>query len=41
MNNVLPSGTYVEFDAEGYLEENYVADQMDMPEPNTGEELAS
>ena len=41
MNNVLPNGTYVEFDSEGYLEENYVADQMDMPEPNTGEELAS
>jgi len=33
MNNVLPNGTYVEFDAESYLEENYLADQMDMPQP--------
>lgn len=33
MNNVLPKGTYVEFDSESYLEENYMADQMDMPQP--------
>ena len=34
MNNVLPNGTYVEFDAESYLEDNYLADQMEMPMPN-------
>lgn len=33
MNNVLPNGTFVEFDAESYLEDNYLADQMDMPQP--------
>jgi len=33
MNNVLPNGTYVEFDSESYLEDNYLADQMDMPQP--------
>ena len=41
MNNVLPSGTFVEFDAEGYLEENYIADEMDQEQPRTGEEIAS
>lgn len=41
MNNVLPNGTFVEFDAEGYLEENYLADEMDQEQPRTGEEIAS
>jgi phage portal protein BeeE len=44
MDNVLPRGTYVEFDAKEYLEENFVADQMDDREEvvreNTQEELA-
>ena len=44
MDNVLPRGTYVEFDADEYLEENFVADQMDDREEivreNTQEELA-
>jgi phage portal protein BeeE len=42
-NNVLPRGTYVKFDAEEYLLENYAADKMDspdMPQENTQEELA-
>ena len=44
MDNVLPRGTYVKFDADEYLEENYLADKMeepDMPEENTQEEIAS
>lgn len=41
MNNVLPNGTYVEFDAEKYLEENYVADQADEPQENTQEQIAN
>lgn len=41
LNNVLPNGTYVEFDAEGYLAENYVADQADQPQQNTQEQLAT
>jgi phage portal protein BeeE len=44
MDNVLPRGTYVEFDSEEYLEENFMADQMDDREEvvreNTQEELA-
>jgi phage portal protein BeeE len=43
MNNVLPRGTYVKFDADSYLEENYVADKMDSsdrPKENTQESLA-
>ena len=40
MNNVLPNGTYVEFDADDYLEENYVADKEDLPQENTQEQLA-
>ena len=40
MNNVLPNGTYVEFDAESYLEENYAADQADEPTENTQERIA-
>jgi phage portal protein BeeE len=44
MDNVLPRGTYVEFDAKEYLEENFMADQMDDREEvvreNTQEELA-
>jgi phage portal protein BeeE len=44
MDNVLPRGTYVEFDADEYLEENFMADQMDDREEvvreNTQEELA-
>lgn len=41
LNNILPNGTYVEFDAEGYLAENYVADQADEPQQNTQEQLAT
>jgi len=41
LNNILPSGTYVEFDAEGYLAENYAADQADEPQQNTQEQLAT
>jgi hypothetical protein len=44
MDNVLPRGTYVEFDADEYLEENFMADQMDdrkeIVRENTQEELA-
>jgi phage portal protein BeeE len=41
-NNVLPRGTYVEFDTEKFLIENEIADKMDndLPEENTQEELA-
>jgi phage portal protein BeeE len=42
-NNVLPRGTYLEFDTEKFLIENEIADKMDypdMPEENTQEELA-
>jgi phage portal protein BeeE len=45
MDNVLPRGTYVEFDADDYLEENFMADTMDntetVIEENTQEEIAS
>lgn len=41
MDNVLPRGTYVEFDADDYLEENYIADQEDEPRENTQEQLAN
>jgi phage portal protein BeeE len=41
MNNILPIGTYVEFDAENYLAENYMADQAEEPQENTQEELAN
>jgi phage portal protein BeeE len=42
MNSILPIGTYVEFDAEQYLEENYLADKEDEPvQENTQEELAN
>jgi phage portal protein BeeE len=41
LNNVLPNGTYVEFDAEGYLAENYAADQADEPQENTQNQLAT
>jgi phage portal protein BeeE len=43
MNNVLPRGTFVKFDAESYLGENYVADAMpdNQPQENTQEEMAS
>jgi phage portal protein BeeE len=45
MDNVLPRGTYVEFDADEYLEENFMADSMDdretIIEENTQEEIAS
>jgi hypothetical protein len=38
----LPIGTYAEFDAEQYLEENYLADKEDEPvQENTQEELAN
>jgi len=45
MDNVLPRGTYVEFDAHEYLEENFMADSMDREETvieeNTQEEIAN
>jgi phage portal protein BeeE len=42
MNNILPNGTMVEFDAEQYLEENYLADKSEEPiQENTQEELAN
>jgi phage portal protein BeeE len=41
MNSILPIGTYVEFDAENYLAENYMADQAEEPQENTQEELAN
>jgi len=45
MDNVLPRGTYVEFDADEYLEENFMADTMDRTDvninENTQEEIAS
>jgi phage portal protein BeeE len=45
MDNVLPRGTYVEFDADEYLEENFMADMADnsredVVEENTQERLA-
>ena len=41
MNNVLPRGTYVKFDAESYLAENYAADYKEnQPQENTQESLA-
>lgn len=41
MNNVLPRGTYVKFDAASYLAENYAADYNDRePQENTQEALA-
>ena len=41
LNHCLPSGTYVKFDAESYLAENYAADEADRPEiENTQERLA-
>jgi phage portal protein BeeE len=42
MNNVLPRGTYVKFDTDSYLEENYIADKMpnNSPNENTQESLA-
>jgi phage portal protein BeeE len=41
MNNVLPRGTYVKFDASSYLEENYIADrQSENYQENTQENLA-
>jgi phage portal protein BeeE len=46
MDNVLPRGTYVEFDADDYLSEEYMADKMDEPsevniEENTQERIAN
>lgn len=41
MNNVLPRGTYVKFDADTYLVDNYAADAMSQqPQQNTQEPLA-
>jgi phage portal protein BeeE len=41
MNNVLPRGTYVRFDASSYLEDNYIADrQSENYQENTQEKLA-
>ena len=45
MDNVLPRGTYVSFDADEYLEENFMADTMDNTDmniqENTQEEIAN
>jgi phage portal protein BeeE len=45
MNNVLPNGTFVAFDYESYLEENYLADTMEntetVIEENPQEEMPS
>jgi phage portal protein BeeE len=42
MDNVLPRGTYVEFDSTDYLTEGIIADQADEPvEENTQERLAN
>jgi phage portal protein BeeE len=45
MNNVLPNGTFVAFDYESYLEENYLADTMEntqtVIEDNSPEEMPS
>jgi len=38
MDNVLPRGTYVEFDADEYLEENFMADTMDREDINIKED---
>ena len=43
MDNVLPRGTYVEFDADEYLEENFITDRADdevIVRENTQEELS-
>jgi phage portal protein BeeE len=40
MNNVLPRGTYVKFDTDDYLIDNYAADAMSNIQENTQEELA-
>jgi archaellum component FlaF (FlaF/FlaG flagellin family) len=39
-NNVLPNGTYVEFDVEGYLMGDY-SDNNDMAQPNMNESVVS
>jgi phage portal protein BeeE len=45
MNNVLPNGTFVAFDYESYIEENYLADTMEntetVIEDNSPEEMPS
>ncbi len=46
MDNVLPRGTFVEFDSQNYLSEEYMADKMDEPsevniEENTQERIAN
>ena len=45
MNNILPNGTFVAFDYESYLEENYLADTMEntqtVIEDNSTQEIAS
>jgi phage portal protein BeeE len=41
MDNVLPRGTYVEFDPDDYLTENYESDRADEPvEENTQEQIS-
>jgi hypothetical protein len=45
-NNILPNGTYIEFDTDDYLGEMVAADTLDVEDPmqtpqeNTQEELA-
>lgn len=41
MDNVLPRGTYIEFDSTDYLAENYVADQSNQPQENTQQQIAN
>jgi phage portal protein BeeE len=41
MDNVLPRGTYVEFDPTDYLADNIIADQANQPQENTQERIAN
>jgi len=41
MDNVLPRGTYVEFDPTDYLADNIVADQANQPQENTQQQIAN
>lgn len=41
MDNVLPRGTYIEFDPSDYLVDNIVADQANQPQENTQQQIAN
>ena len=41
MDNVLPRGTYVEFDSTAYLADNLIADQANQPQENTQQQIAN